>query len=135
MVAVDIPTGLDPKTGTVDHKAVKADSTVTFHRVKDGLKNADDEYVGTVNVCDIGIPKEAEIYTGPGDLLRLKKRDNNSHKGQNGNVLVIGGSYDYSGAPALAAISALRSGVDISVVACPQQCGISSEVLFSRFNC
>ena len=120
VVAVDIPTGLDPKTGSVDHKAVRADSTVTFHRAKDGLKNADDEYVGTVNVCDIGIPKEAEIYTGKGDLLRLKKRDCNSHKGQNGNVIIVGGSYDYSGAPALAAISALRSGVDLSVVACPQ---------------
>jgi len=120
VVAVDIPTGLDPKTGSVDHKAVIADATVTFHRAKDGLKNANDKYVGTVNVCDIGIPKEAEIYTGRGDLLRLKKRDSNSHKGQNGNVLVVGGSYDYSGAPALAAISALRSGVDLSVVACPQ---------------
>jgi NAD(P)H-hydrate repair Nnr-like enzyme with NAD(P)H-hydrate dehydratase domain len=33
--------------------------------------------------------------------------------------LVIGGSNEYSGAPALAALSALRSGVDISIVACP----------------
>ena len=35
------------------------------------------------------------------------------------HVLVVGGSNEYSGAPALAALSALRSGVDISTVACP----------------
>ncbi|MCE7698271.1 MAG: bifunctional ADP-dependent NAD(P)H-hydrate dehydratase/NAD(P)H-hydrate epimerase, partial [Methanobacterium paludis] len=52
-------------------------------------------------------------------LLRLKNRNSSSHKGQNGRVLVLGGSKDYSGAPALAAMSSLRSGVDISVVACP----------------
>ncbi len=119
VVAVDFPTGLDPQTGRVDYKAVKADLTVTFHGAKYGLKNADIKYVGSVHVCDIGIPEEAELFTGPGDLLRLSKRDKSSHKGQNGSVLVVGGSRDYSGAPALAAISALRSGVDLSVVACP----------------
>jgi ADP-dependent NAD(P)H-hydrate dehydratase / NAD(P)H-hydrate epimerase len=120
VIAVDIPTGLDPQTGMVEHKAVKADFTVTFHKKKIGLKNADDEYLGDLKVCDIGIPEEAELYTGPGDLLRLNQRNINSHKGQNGNLLVLGGSKDYSGAPALAAISALRSGVDISVIACPK---------------
>jgi ADP-dependent NAD(P)H-hydrate dehydratase / NAD(P)H-hydrate epimerase len=119
VISVDIPTGLNPKTGIVEKNAVKADCTVTFHREKIGLKSALSEYTGRVYVCDIGIPKEAELFTGPGDLLRLKKRKKDSHKGQNGNILVIGGSKDYSGAPALAALSSLRSGVDISVIACP----------------
>ncbi len=119
VVAVDIPTGLDPQTGKVVQKAVKANFTVTFHREKTGLKKAEIEYVGRVHVCDIGIPKDAELFTGPGDLLRITKREKSSHKGQNGRVLVLGGSYDYSGAPALAAISSLRSGADLSVVACP----------------
>lgn len=120
VIAVDIPTGMDPETGIVEYKAVKADYTITFHKKKNGLNNADNEYVGNIIVCDIGIPKEAELYTGPGDLLRLKQRNINSHKGQNGKVLVLGGSEDYSGAPAFAAISALRSGVDISLIACPK---------------
>lgn len=119
VIAVDIPTGLDPQTGRVDHKAVEADFTLTFHKQKKGIKNGDTRYVGTVNVCDIGIPREVELYTGPGDLLRLNRRKNASHKGQNGYVLVVGGSNEYSGAPALAAMSALRSGVDISTVICP----------------
>ncbi|MFC2175051.1 NAD(P)H-hydrate dehydratase [archaeon] len=43
------------------------------------------------------------------------------HKGENGKVLVIGGSEDYAGAPALAAMAALRSGCDIAVVAAPEK--------------
>lgn len=121
VVAVDIPTGLDSHTGRVVQKAVKADFTVTFHREKTGLKKAETEYVGRVQVCDIGIPMDVELFTGPGDLLRLNKREKSSHKRQNGSVLVVGGSRDYSGAPALAAISSLRSGVDLSVVACPKR--------------
>lgn len=118
-IAVDVPSGLDPLTGKVFDKSVRADVTVTFHREKSGIRDAKIEYLGEVHLCDIGIPMEAELYTGPGDLLRLKKRDVTSHKGQNGKLLVVGGSKDYSGAPAMAALSSLRSGVDLAVVACP----------------
>lgn len=125
-IAVDVPSGLDPLTGKVYDKAVKADFTVTFHQAKKGLKMANKDYVGTIHVCDIGIPPEAQLFTGPGDLLRLRYRDKNSHKGQNGRVLVIGGSKDYSGAPALAALSSLASGSDLALVACPAS--ISSPI-------
>lgn len=118
-VAVDVPSGFDPLTGKVFDKSVKADVTVTFHREKSGFKAVKKEYIGEVHVCDIGIPREAEIFTGPGDFLRLKKRGSVSHKGQNGRVVIVGGSRDYSGAPAIAALSALKSGVDLAVVACP----------------
>lgn len=40
-------------------------------------------------------------------------REKDSHKGENGKVLVIGGSKDYTGAPALSAQAALRSGADL----------------------
>ncbi|MCE5214982.1 MAG: NAD(P)H-hydrate dehydratase [Methanobacterium sp.] len=125
-IAVDIPSGMDPLTGKVFDKSVQADFTFTFHQEKSGFKDAKAEYLGEVHVCDIGIPTEAEITTGPGDLLRLNKRLNKSHKGQNGRVLIIGGSKDYSGAPSLAALSALKSGADLAVVACPSV--ISSSI-------
>ena len=119
-IAVDVPTGVDPGSGMVNDKAVRADVTVTFHKVKVGLDIASVEYVGSIEVCDIGIPKEAELFTGPGDLLRIQNRDYKSHKGQNGRVLIIGGGRDYSGAPALASLASLAAGVDITVVACPR---------------
>lgn len=53
----------------------------------------------------------------------LKPRKPDSHKGENGRVLVIGGSKEFVGAPTLAglAISALRSGVDTVNVAAPEK--------------
>ena len=119
-IAVDVPSGLDPLTGDVNDKAVKADFTLTFHEIKIGLKKAAVRYVGNIILYDIGIPKEAETFLGKGDLLRLKKRGITSHKGNNGRVLVVGGSQDYSGAPTLAAHAAFKSGVDLVHVACPQ---------------
>jgi len=118
-VAIDVPSGLDPLTGDVHDKAMMADITITLHKKKIGLKKADPRYPGKLVVCDIGIPREVEIIVGPGDLLRLDKRDPGSHKGNNGKVLVVGGSSNYSGAPALAALSSFKTGVDLVFVACP----------------
>ena len=59
VVSIDVPSGLDPTTGIVHEKCVKADATVTFHRMKKGLlKNK--KYTGTIHVERIGIPPEAE---------------------------------------------------------------------------
>lgn len=48
------------------------------------------------------------------------KRSPESHKGQNGRVLVIGGSIEYYGAPIFSAIGALHSGVDLVYLAVPE---------------
>ncbi len=50
-----------------------------------------------------------------------KKRPDWSHKGKFGKLLVIGGSRRYSGSPALAALSGIRSGVDLVTVASPRR--------------
>ena len=49
----------------------------------------------------------------------LKKRG--EHKGDNGRVLVIGGNKDYIGAPALAGLAALRTGIDLVIIAAPEK--------------
>lgn len=56
--------------------------------------------------------------------MHLKKRSESSHKGQNGRVLVIGGSEDYAGSPILTGIAALvslRSGADLVTLAAPEK--------------
>ncbi|TSC76231.1 MAG: sugar kinase [Parcubacteria group bacterium Gr01-1014_31] len=53
--------------------------------------------------------------------LRWPTRQPNSRKGDNGRVLIVGGSPEYSGAPALSGIAALRSGADSVVVAAPEK--------------
>jgi len=113
VVSVDVPSGLDAGTGDTPGVAVDADRVVTFHDDKPGLADVD----ATVTVADIGIPEAAERFVGPGDLLALT-RDPASHKGDHGEVLVIGGG-PYTGAPALAARAALRAGADLVRVACP----------------
>ncbi|KYC50319.1 MAG: putative carbohydrate kinase [Candidatus Methanofastidiosum methylothiophilum] len=57
-------------------------------------------------LIDIGIPKEFNDFTGPGYVNRLNLRANDSHKGDNGKILVIGGSKDYHGAPIYAGLAA-----------------------------
>ncbi|MFB6203730.1 MAG: NAD(P)H-hydrate dehydratase [Candidatus Nanohaloarchaea archaeon] len=46
-------------------------------------------------------------------LFRELDRSTESHKGENGRVAVIGGSEDYTGAPALASMAAYRTGCDL----------------------
>jgi len=120
-VAVDIPTGINSDSGDVLGEAVKADLTVTFHKPKPGLLKAK-EYVGELIVRHIGLPPEIERFAGPGDVTIVRKeRPPESHKGDFGRLLVIGGSEIFSGAPALVALAALRTGVDLVYIAAPEK--------------
>ena len=113
IVAVDVPSGFDP-----DHPSysVQADLTVTFHSAKTGLFGHP-EVTGEVKVAEIGIPIGAERIAGTGDLPPV--RSAGSHKGNSGRVLVIGGGA-FTGAPALTALAALRTGADWVTVATPR---------------
>ncbi|MCL1970073.1 MAG: NAD(P)H-hydrate dehydratase [Candidatus Bathyarchaeota archaeon] len=120
-IAVDVPTGVDSDTGEVLSGAVRADLTVTFYKSKPGLVNARG-FVGDLEVCDIGLPFELERLTGSGDVgLACKPRFSDAHKGCFGRLLVIGGSSVFSGAPALASLAALRTGVDVVYTASPER--------------
>jgi len=61
--------------------------------------------------------------------IKLPKRKRDSKKGDNGKVLVIGGSKDYTGAVALAGLAALRSGADWVTVAAPEKAGWAINAL------
>ena len=113
VVSVDVPSGLDAESGDLAANSVEPDHVVTFHEAKPGLEDLD----ATVTVADIGIPDAARAFVGPGDLLRVD-REPDSHKGDHGEILVIGGG-PYTGAPALTAQAALRAGADLVKVTCP----------------
>ncbi|MFC7203752.1 NAD(P)H-hydrate dehydratase [Haloferax namakaokahaiae] len=133
VLSVDVPSGVDADTGDSAGVAVDADHVVTFHDAKPGLDALDCD----VTVADIGIPAAAELFTGPGDVLALH-RDSQSHKGDHGDVLVVGGG-PYTGAPALAAQAALRAGADLARVACPEHVarevqGYSENLIVREFS-
>ncbi|QLH75383.1 MAG: NAD(P)H-hydrate dehydratase [Methanomassiliicoccales archaeon] len=109
VVSVDVPSGLGTPT------AVRPKITVTFHDIKEGMTEKNS---GKVIISDIGIPEEALTHCGPGDFAYYPIPSPGSHKGENGRVLVIGGG-PYTGAPFLAAMGALRIGVDLVYVAAP----------------
>lgn len=118
-VAVDTPTGVNASTGNIIDRAVEADLTITFHKAKPGLLKAQ-KHVGRLIVAGIGIPPEAEIIAGPGDVgATVKSRNPYSKKGEFGKVLVIGGGSDYHGAPTFVALAALRAGADLAIIATP----------------
>jgi NAD(P)H-hydrate epimerase len=50
--------------------------------------------------------------------MKIKRKD---YKGQNGKVMVIGGSKDYIGAPAFVAMAALGTGVDLVTICAPEK--------------
>lgn len=127
VISVDVPSGFDPDGGKSE-KAVHADLTLTFHKMKIGmLVRSAGNYTGEIHVIDIGVPEEAEFFVGPGDIQPFLTRPASSHKGDAGRVLIIGGGA-YSGAPALAALAALRAGADIATVAAP---GNVSDIIAS----
>lgn len=120
-ISVDVPSGMDPLTGEVYDLAVVPDYTISFHKIKTGVRQAEEELVGGLVTADIGIPFEAEYYVNYGDFLRMKNREASSHKGNNGRLLIVGGSADYSGAPAIAGMAAIGAGCDLVYVASPEK--------------
>ena len=74
VVSIDIPSGMNPNTGKVIDRAVKASLVVCLHRIKKGL-DTKSEYIKEVVLRSIGIPYEASIFVGKGDILpTLKNR-------------------------------------------------------------
>lgn len=109
VLSVDVPSGWP---GT---PMIKPTATVTFHAVKEGMTK---ENSGKIIVADIGIPVEAETFVGPGDFMHVPRPRPESHKGDNGRVLVIGGG-PFTGAPALAGMAAMYTGADLAHIAVP----------------
>lgn len=72
-------------------------------------------------------------------IKKLMERKKTSHKGENGTLLIIGGSEDYAGAPALAGLAALRVGCDSVTVAAPEKVAwainkVSPDLITKKFR-
>ena len=78
----------------------------------------DPQTAGEVVTRDIGIPPDAWRRTGPGEFVFFRIPPPRSGKGRTARLIVIGGG-PYSGAPALAGLAALRSGVERATVLAP----------------
>jgi NAD(P)H-hydrate epimerase len=121
-VAVDIASGFPSEKTKPTGEFVCADYTVTFVAPKIG-------HVGKFVVAEIGTPSDLcdsnqdlrLNLTCASDIRDLfGPRPTDSNKGMYGHVLVAGGSFGKSGAPAMAGLGAYRSGAGLVTVAVPK---------------
>ena len=129
VMSIDIPSGLNADTGKICGICIKADKTVTFAAYKIGmLLYPGAEYTGKVIVKDISIPEyiidgqNVNINIIDSKMIKniLPPRRQNSHKGDYGKVLIIGGSIGMSGAVAMAAQSCIKCGAGLVTAAVPE---------------
>lgn len=123
--AVDLPSGVAVDSGRIEGVAVRARHTVSFGLAKPGLLSYPGaEYVGELHVAEIGFPAallnspnlQIECLDGGGVKQLLPSRPATAHKGVTGHVLVVGGNAGTTGAAALSALGALRSGCGLVTV-------------------
>ncbi|MEL7310903.1 MAG: NAD(P)H-hydrate dehydratase [Pseudomonadota bacterium] len=126
VTSLDIPSGLDGDTGVVRGVAVEANLTVTFVGLNSGLFLSEGPaHCGRLVFADLELPRAVYAKTPP--VLRRQYRDEvaetlprralNSHKGQFGHVLCVGGAEGMPGAVRLSAEAALRGGAGLVTVA------------------
>ncbi len=118
ILSVDVPSGLGAAP------VVKPRVTVTMHDAKAGMTP---ENSGTVRIADIGIPAQVARTIGPGEFVLYPRPRAESHKGQNGTLLIIAGG-PFTGAPALVAMGALGMGADLVHIATP---ALAAEIVAS----
>jgi NAD(P)H-hydrate epimerase len=129
IVAVDLPSGLDADSGEILGTAVEAFMTVTLARPKRGLfLGAGPNLAGIIRVGDIGIPDELiarariplKLLDAAAVGASLPDRARAANKGSFGHAGIIAGSSGKTGAAAMAALGALRSGAGLVSVAVPE---------------
>lgn len=114
VLAVDIPTGVDGRTGAAGAGVLAAELTVTFAALKPGLVlGAGRALAGQVRVADIGVRVEelarAHLVTGDDVASWLPVRPADSHKWRSA-VWVVAGSPGMTGAASLAVRGTQRAG-------------------------
>ncbi len=116
VVAVDLPSGVDPDTGEIFPGAVVADRTFMIGTAKRGLLfsqavNATGQLalvgVDALRADDIG---EMELICSQSMDFGKAPRPFDFHKGKAGRVGIVAGSLSFSGAALLSALGAIRAG-------------------------
>jgi hydroxyethylthiazole kinase-like uncharacterized protein yjeF len=125
IVAVDVPSAMQ----------VRADFTVTFGAVKtESVLNVNAGNAGKWIIADIGIPPEflpsGLELSEPADFTPLfQPRRPDTHKGDFGHVLVVGGAPGKTGAAAMCGLAALRAGAGLVTVACSDSSRLAPELM------
>jgi hydroxyethylthiazole kinase-like uncharacterized protein yjeF len=127
-LAVDLPSGVDGRTGALQGAAVRATRSVTFFRLKPGhLLMPGRLHCGRTDIADIGIPDSVLAEIRPSTFHNLpalwrrclRPPRAADHKYARGHAFVVSGPASATGAARLAAAGALRAGAGAVTVASP----------------
>ncbi|WP_295551130.1 NAD(P)H-hydrate dehydratase [uncultured Stenotrophomonas sp.] len=122
VLALDVPSGVDADRGAVLGVAVNAALTLQFIVAHRGLYTGDAlDHCGQKALAPLQLPAAAwqgaspaaEHWTQARLPALLPPRRANTHKGESGHVLCVGGNHGSGGAIAMAAEAALRAGAGL----------------------
>jgi len=141
--AIDVPSGVDADTGHAPGAAVRANATLQMLAPHAGLVTG-----AALDACGTLVLDRLDASLADADAIAfalradalphwLRRRRRDSHKGDNGHVLCIGGDHGSGGAIALCAQAALRSGAGLVSVATrsehvPAILGVRPEAMVSH---
>lgn len=128
--SIDLPSGLDPDTGSTPGVAVVAEHTLTLVGIKRGLVTGlARAHVGRLSLASLGVEIELEaepdanlVQRDPRPLgISLPRRSAVVHKGRCGRVAIVGGAVGMGGALCLASEAASRAGAGlVTAVTAPE---------------
>ena len=129
VIAIDLPSGIDGRSGKILGAAFKAVVTVTFMALKPGmLLLPGRDHCGQVDIADIGVPRRyiAEhragiaINTPQIWATRAGAHRADAHKYSRGALVVFSGAANHTGAARLSADAGLRAGAGLVTIASPE---------------
>ena len=128
VIAIDIPSGVDARTGAVDTDGVRASATIALAALKPGLllqparERAGELWVARIGIDDATLAAHARTFAALDDdafLDMLPARAADADKRGAGAPLLIAGSEQFPGAAVLCARGAARAGAGYVTVAAP----------------
>lgn len=147
IISVDVPTGLPSDEVVDEFMAVEADYTVIIGAPKlSAFLEMTSLYYGDIDIVSIGHPRQAfamyekrMLWTAKDVERTMPMRDLNSHKGDHGRGLVIGGSDLMPGALALTVRAAVKSGAGLITAATTEKvidrvASITPEVMYMELE-
>ena len=131
VIAVDLPSGVDGRSGQVLGAAFRAEHTVTFMTRKPGhLLIPGRELCGVLEVFDIGIPARIVRAHANGMLAEntpaqwqasLPAEATDTHKYKRGHLVVFSGGATATGAARMSAMAGLKAGAGLVTIASSEQ--------------
>ena len=125
IISVDVPSGLNADTGELMGNSIRAKRTYSFEVMKMGFISYKAlEYLGELEIINIGIPKEAKEINNE-KIFILNKKDYKKliklrkvfgHKSNYGKISILAGSRGFTGAAKITTNACVKAGAGLTTL-------------------